>query len=296
VRILSLLPSATEIVYALGLEDELVGVTHECDWPPEARAKPAVTASAVPPAASPADIDALVSATLAGGAPLYRLDDRLVQELRPELVLTQDLCAVCAVPSGHVDEALRTIGCSAEVLSLDPASLDDVLDCLRRVGRATGTESRAEQVVAHLQRRIAAVGRAVAGRRRPPTFVLEWSDPPFTAGHWVPDMVEAAGGDPVLASAGAPSVRVAWSSIARACPEVVVFAPCGYDLDQAAAEAGRLLARPELSGARTILVADASACFSRPGPRLVDGVEALASALHPGAGLDPRPEVVQRVR
>lgn len=284
------------MVYALGLENELVGVTHECDWPPAARAKPAVTASALPPTASAAEIDALVSATLDGGAPIYRLDQRRVQDLRPELVLTQDLCAVCAVPSGHVNEALGVIGCRAEVVSLDPASLEDVLECLLRVGAATGTETRAEQIVADVHHRLDAVARAVAGRSRPRTFVLEWSDPPFNAGHWVPDMVEAAGGQPVLAAARVPSVRVTWSAIAETDPEVVVFAPCGYDLTQACDEAGSLLERSELAGARTFLAADASACFSRPGPRLVDGVEALAAGLHPGAGLDHRPEVMRQLR
>src|SRR5580700_1408189 len=156
-RILSLLPSATEIVYALGLEDDLVGVTHECDWPPAARAKRSVSFSALPPAAEPAEVDRLVSASINGGEPIYRLDNEAVRELRPDLVLTQDLCAVCAVPSGHVNDALELLGCRAEVVSMDPSSLDDVLDCLVRVGSATGTEDAATALVRGLRDRLQAV-------------------------------------------------------------------------------------------------------------------------------------------
>ena len=295
-RILSLLPSATEMVYALGLEDDLVGVTHECDWPSEARDKPSVTISALPPAATPAEIDQLVSASIGGGEPIYRLDELVVRDLRPDVVLAQDLCAVCAVPSGHVDEALQTIGCSAQVVSLDPASLDDVLDCLIQVGRVTGLESRAHSLVADLRARLHAVKQAVAGRPRPRTFLLEWSDPPFNGGHWTADMLQTAGAEPVLAARHTPSVRVPWPDIAEASPEVVVFAPCGYDLEGALAEAGPLLERPELAAAHTFLAADASGYFSRPGPRLVEGVEALAAALHADAGLPARPAVVTRLR
>ncbi len=293
---MSLLPSATEIVYALGLEDALVGVTHECDWPPEARAKPPVTVSALPPAASPAEIDRLVSASVGGGDPIYRLDEPLVRDLQPDIVLTQDLCAVCAVPSGQVGRALDTIGCSAQVVSLDPASLDDVLDCLLQVGGAAGVESRAEQLVADLRRRLDTVRGAVAGRPRPRTFVLEWSDPPFNGGHWIPDMVEAAGGEPVLAARHTPSIRIDWRAIAEAASQVVVFAPCGYDLEQACAEGRSLLERPELADASSFFAADASGYFSRPGPRLVGGVEALGAALHPGSGQPDEAAVLYRLR
>ncbi len=290
-----MLPSATEIVYALGLEDHLVGVTHECDWPPEARAKQAVSVSALPPAATPAEIDRLVSASIGTGAPIYRLDDLAVRDLRPDMVLTQDLCAVCAVPSGHVQDALEVLGCQAEVVSLDPGSLGDVIECLVTVGRVTGTEERAIELASALRHRLDAVREAVSGRRRPRTFPLEWSDPPFNGGHWVPEMVEIAGGEPVLTNAAMPSVRVSWDDIAVAAPDTVVFMPCGYDLDQACAEGEGLLQRSELA-ASAVFAVDASAFFSRPGPRLVDGVEALAWALHPSAGLVPRPEVVRQLR
>ena len=295
-RIVSLLPSATEIVCALGLEDSLVGVTHECDWPPSVRSKVTVSASALPDATEPADVDRLVSDSLAGGEPIYRLDDVALRELQPDLVLSQDLCAVCAVPSGHVNEALAVLGCQAEVLSLDPSSMADVLDCIRRVGAATGTVDRADEVVSGLRRRLDAVADAVVDLDRPRTFALEWSDPPFNGGHWVPGMIETAGGDPVLGSPGAPSVRVGWDQIARARPEAVAFMPCGYDVARAAAEGERLLERPELSEVGRVFAVDANAYFSRPGPRLVDGVEILAAALHPGALEPPDLDAVRRLR
>jgi len=294
-RILSLLPSATEIVYALGLEDDLVGVTHECDWPPAARAKRSVSFSALPAADEPAEIDRLVSASINGGEPIYRLDNDAVRELRPDLVLTQDLCAVCAVPSGHVNDALELLGCRAEVLSMDPSSLGEVLDCILRVGTVTGTESAATALVDGLRARLRAVSDGVAGRERPRTFALEWSDPPFNGGHWVPEMIELAGAEPVLASRGTPSVRVSWDQIVSASPQAVVFMPCGYDLDGAVAEAGPLLDRPEISDTAFFAV-DASSYFSRPGPRLVDGVEILASALHPETAPESPAGTVRRLR
>ncbi|HXP32862.1 MAG TPA: cobalamin-binding protein [Acidimicrobiales bacterium] len=295
-RILSLLPSATEIVYALGLEEDLVGVTHECDWPPAAGAKRRVSFSALPPAAEPGDIDQLVSASIDGGEPIYRLDNDAVRELRPDLVLTQDLCAVCAVPSGHVNAALEVLGCRAEVLSMDPGALDEVLNCVLEVGAATGTQDRATTLVESLRARLRAVSAAVAGRDRPRTFALEWSDPPFNAGHWVPGMIELAGGEPVLASAGSPSVRVGWEQIAAAAPQVVVFMPCGYDLEAASSEAASFLGRAELAGVPALFAVDASAHFSRPGPRLVDGVEILASALHGDAVAPCPPGTLRRIR
>lgn len=296
VRIVSLLPSATEIVYALGLDDDLVGVTHECDWPPAARTKRIVSTSALAPGTSPSEIDRAVSASLGEGDPIYRLDDDAVRELRPDLVLTQDLCAVCAVPSGHVTAALDVLGHPAHVLSLDPNSLDDVIDGVMQVGRVTETVRRAATIVEDLQRRLARVRETTAGLARPSTFALEWSDPPFNGGHWVPEMIEAAGGEPVLSSRGVPSVRVTWEDIADAAPDVVAFMPCGYGLEEAAAEGAGLLGRSEIGPATRVFAFDASAYFSRPGPRLVDGVEILASALHPDV-VGPWPaDAVRRLR
>jgi iron complex transport system substrate-binding protein len=288
-RIVSLLPSATEIVYALGLAEHLVGVTDECDWPPQARTVRVVSRSALPAAVEPAEIDRLVSASIGGGQPIYRLDTDTIGDLRPDLVLAQDLCAVCAVPSGHVNQALDVLGCRAEVVSLDPSSLDEVLDGVLQVGRAAGVQQRAHGVVAGLRERLASVQAAVAGLARPRVFALEWGAPPFNGGHWVPEMLQVAGGQPLLACPGAPSVRVTWEQIEATAPQVVVFMPCGYDLQAAADEATRtLLGRPELAGVEAIVVVDASAYCSRPGPRLVDGVEILAAALHPGQ-LPPPP-------
>jgi iron complex transport system substrate-binding protein len=296
VRILSLLPSATEIVFALGLEDCLVGVTHECDWPAAARQKQVVSVPLVPAGADPATIDRLVSESLNGGEPIYRLDADAVRELRPDIVLTQDLCAVCAVPSGHVIDALEVFGCTAEVVSLDPSSLSEVVDCVARVGEVTGTARRAGEVVAALRARLEMIRTAVANRPRPRTFALEWSAPPFNAGHWVPDMIDAAGGEAVLAGRGTPSVRVSWEQIAAEAPEVVVFMPCGYGLAEAVAEGEGLLVRPELDGARRVVAVDASGYFSRPGPRLVDGTEILASALHPEAVPGTWEQALHRLR
>jgi iron complex transport system substrate-binding protein len=288
-RIVSLLPSATEIVYALGLGGHLVGVSDECDWPPQARTVQIVSRSALPAAAEPAEIDRLVSASIGGGQPLYRLDTDAIGELRPDLVLAQDLCAVCAVPSGQVNQALDVLGCQAEVISLDPSSLDEVLDGVLQVGKAAGVPERAEEVVAGLRNRLADVQAAVAGLERPRVFALEWGHPPFCGGHWVPEMLQVAGGEPVLACPGAPSVRVTWAQIEAVAPQVVAFMPCGYGLQAAAEEASRtLVGRPELAGVEAIVAVDASAYCSRPGPRLVDGVEILAAALHPGR-LPPPP-------
>lgn len=294
-RIVSLLPSATEIVYALGLGDDLVGVTHECDWPPEARHKRVVSHSALPPGTEPAEIDRLVSASIGGGEPIYRLDDEAIRDMRPDLVLSQDLCAVCAVPSGHVQDALDVLGCQAEVVSLDPGSLEDVLDCILQVAKATGTEARAEAVVSELRSRLDAVRTATSSFDRRRTFALEWGDPPFNGGHWVPEMVESAGGEAVLGSRETPSVRVTWDEIGAAQADTVVFMPCGYNLEAAVREGRELLVRPELAGSRFFAV-DANAYFSRPGPRLVDGVEILASALHPGAVREPPAGTVARLR
>jgi iron complex transport system substrate-binding protein len=281
-RIVSLLPSATEIIYALGLGEHLVGVTDECDWPPQARTVQVVSRSALPAVAEPAEIDRLVSASIGGGQPIYQLDTQAIGDLRPDLVLAQDLCAVCAVPSGHVTQALDILGCQAEVISLDPSSLDEVLDGVLQVGKAAGVGQRAHEVVAGLRERLASVQAAVAGLERPRVFALEWGDPPFNGGHWVPEMLQVAGAEPVLACPGAPSVRVSWAQIEAAAPQLVVFMPCGYDLQAAVEEASRtLLARPELAGVEAIVAVDASAYCSRPGPRLVDGVEILAAALHP---------------
>lgn len=292
-----MLPSATEIVYALGLGDQLAGVTFECDHPPEARSKPVVSTTALPDSEnlSAREIDQAVSASVAQGDPIYALDRERITAIQPDLILAQDLCRVCAVPSGDVEDALAVLDCRADVISLDPATLDDVIASLGTVGAATGTAERAEELMAGLRRRLDRVRQAVAGRPRRRTFALEWADPPFGGGHWVPDVIEWAGGEPVLAETRMPSRRLTWSEIEAAAPEVVVFMPCGYGLDGAVAQGQALLDLPELGGVAQLDAVDANAMFSRPGPRVVDGVETLAWALHPDAVPAPPPGRITRL-
>lgn len=280
-RLVSMLPSATEIVYALGLGDDLVGVTFECDEPPAARTEKAVVVGGRDTRGmSPAQIDAYVRERTAAGEDLYTLHAGALAELDPDLILTQDLCRVCALPSGTVQDALDHLGCRAGVLSLDPHTLDDVLDTIVRIGARTGTGDRAARLVSGLRDRLADVAAAVAGRPRPRVAVVEWVDPPFTAGHWVPDLVDAAGGRAVSARPGRPSGPTTWAEIADEEPDVVVVAPCGYHLD-GAVEQARVVA-DRLPG-RPVWAIDGDGLVVRPGPRLVDGVAALASILHPGA-------------
>jgi len=293
VRLVSLLPSATEIVYALGLDESLVGVTFECDEPPAARSEKAIVVGGRDTSGmTPGEIDRYVRAQLAAGADLYTLHARALADLEPDLILTQDLCRVCALPSGHVDDALGYLGCQADVLSLDPHSLEEVLDSILAVGQRAGAPDRAARLVGELRARLARITAAVAGRRRPRVAVIEWVDPPFTAGHWIPDLVTAAGGLPVAASPGAPSVPVNWAAIAAAAPELVVVAPCGYHLP-GAAEQARSVARA-LPGI-PVWAIDADGIVVRPGPRLVDGVEAIAALLHPQAVPAAPPRTVSRV-
>ena len=280
VRVVSLLPSATEIIYALGLGEQLVGVTFECDEPASARRdKTVVVGGRDTSGMSPAAIDGYVRERLAAGEDLYTLHADALAALAPELILTQDLCRVCALPTGHVEEALDYLGCTAEVVSLDPHSLDDVFATILTVGQHTGTLPQAERLVAALRQRLAAVAQRVAGQRRPAVAVIEWTDPPFTAGHWVPDLVTAAGGQPVAASPGERSVQTTWEQIRAARPEVAVVAPCGFHLDGAAAQAEAVA--KHLPGI-PVWAIDADGLVVRPGPRLIDGVEALAALLHPG--------------
>jgi iron complex transport system substrate-binding protein len=282
VKIVSLLPSATEIVYALGLGEHLCGVSFECDYPEAAQSIPVVSGTALPTdgSLSAREIDAEVSARIAAGESIYTLDDARIRAIDPDLILAQDLCRVCAVPSGAVTEALDVIGCRAAVVSLDPGRLDEVIDCIGLVGAATGTTARASALMESLRARVDAVRRRVQGRVRPRVLMLEWSDPPFNGGHWVPDMVEAAGGVPVLAIAGARSRRLMWEEIVPEPIDVTVFIPCGFDLDGAVAQASKLLSRPDAAGLGSIFAVDANAFFSRPGPRVVEGVELLEGILH----------------
>jgi iron complex transport system substrate-binding protein len=286
VKIVSLLPSATEIVFALGLGAHLRGVSFECDFPESVRSVPIVSGTALPTdgSLSASEIDAAVSERVAAGESIYTLDDARIRDIDPDLILAQDLCRVCAVPSGAVEEALDVIGCHARVVSLDPGRLDEVIACIGMVGDVTGTGASADALMESLRSRVDAVRRRVRGRDRPRVLVLEWSDPLFNAGHWVPDQVEAAGGEPVLAVAGARSRRLTWEEIGAALVDVTIFMPCGFDLPGAVAQAPALLARPEAAGLGRIFAVDANAYFSRPGPRVVEGVELLEGLLHGSPG------------
>ena len=288
-KIASLLPSATEIVYALGLGDSLIGVTDECDYPADAVTKPVISRSSLPQGRvqTPREIDEAVRARAGQDGQLFVLDTDLLRREQPDVVLTQDLCRVCAVPSGQVQRALDQLGLpDARVLSLDPQTLDEVIASIETVGRSLERADEAAGIAAGLRARVASVKQAA---KRVPTVsvvALEWSDPPFSAGHWIPDMIEAVGGMPVLAEKGQPSRETAWHEIRAAAPEVIVFMPCGYYLEEAEDEAVRFLDQPEFADTPAVrngnvYAVDATSFFSRPGPRLVDGLEILAWAVHP---------------
>lgn len=307
VRIVSLLPSTTEIVFRLGLGDSLLGVTFECNFPAEARVgREIVVGGFDTKHLTPGEIDALVRERLASGDELYRLDEDALRRCDPDLILSQDLCRVCAVPSGDVDEAVARLGCRAQVLQVDPQTLDEVIESVNTVAEAAGVPERGRSLVADLRERLAnlaeATTAALAGRPRPRVFVLEWVDPPFLGGHWVPDVVAAAGAEPVLARPGARSVPVTWDDIVDVAPDHVVVSPCGYGLDGAIEQARGILDRlPRDVLSRDVLprevavwAIDADAVMVRPGPRLVDGALALAAAFH---GVGPVPsDVIARVR
>ena len=276
-RIVSLLPSATEIVFALGLGEALVGVTHECDYPPEATSKPRVTSTALPAEARTGrEIDDGISRLLVEGKSIYHLDRDLLERLQPDLILTQELCDVCAVAYAEVNRAAASVSSHPRVVSLEPNSLDQVLDSIRDVGRLTGCLDRADAYVAALRRRLDAVKASAtpADGRRPRVYCMEWLDPPMRAGHWVPEMVELAGGEESFGTPGQPSTKCTWTEIEAYAPEVIVLMPCGYDLPGTLAEAAGMSFPAE-----QVWAVNGSAYFSRPGPRLVNGVEILAHIL-----------------
>lgn len=281
-RIVSLLPSTTEILFGLGAGEDVVGVTFECDTPREARSRTIVSTSTMPEGLTPRQIDDFVAAAMAAGEDLYRLDAGALRSLEADLVVTQDLCAVCAVDVSTVDEALGHLGCSGEVLTVDPHTLEEVLRSVLVIGTATGRRDRAEAVVADLRSRLARVAEAVAGRARPRVLLLEWTDPPFAPGHWIPEMVTLAGGECLLGEAGERSYRMTEEDLRGAAPDLVVCAPCGFSLDESA-DLGRQAL--ELLPPVPVWAVDANASFARPGPRIVDGIEALAQIFHPEVDL-----------
>lgn len=303
-KIVSLLPSATEIVYALGLGEDLVGVTDECDFPPDAITKPVVSRSALPQGRplTAREIDDAVRAKMADEQPLYVLDKELIRREHPDVILTQDLCRVCTVPSGQVQRALDELGVAdAKVVSLDPNTLGDVITQVEVIGKLLDREDRGRELAGLLRARVARVKEIATRLPAIGVFALEWSDPPFVAGHWVPEMVEAAGGVNILNGKGEASRALTWREIRDAAPEVIVFMPCGYYLEEAEAEGERLFDRPDFAdtlAARNgnVFAVDATSYFSRPGPRIVDGLEILAWAAHPEAYPMPPAETITRLR
>jgi iron complex transport system substrate-binding protein len=284
-RIISLVPNGTEILFAVGAGDLVVGVSHECDFPPEARTRPILTGSALTPGMSAAEVDQAVSAQVGSGLSLYTLDEARIAELAPDLIVTQELCPVCAVSTSQVDGAVRPLPRCPDLLSLDPRTLADVFADIRQVGTATGRSAEAEALLRDLQARLDAVQARVAGRPRPRVVALEWLDPPFAGGHWVPEMIERAGGVDAFAQAGDHSRRLTWDEVRAADPDHLVVMPCGYDEAGAREQMGLMAERPDWRELRAVREGrvhpvDANGCFSRPGPRLVDGIERLAAIFH----------------
>ena len=262
----------------------------------DARTKRIVSTTAIPEGLPPREIDAFVTRAMSAGEDLYHLDAGALAELDADLVVTQDLCAVCAVDVSRVDDALDYLGCRAEVLTIDPHTLDEVLASITTLGDATGTRGRADQIVAALRQRLDKVAKTVAGQGMPRALVLEWTDPPFAPGHWVPEMVTAAGGTNALGMPGEKSARTTWEAVRESAPDVIVAAPCGYHLDGATALAQKAIDDGRLPDDIPVWAVDANASFARPGPRLVDGVEALAGIFHPETAQAPSPEMARRLR
>jgi iron complex transport system substrate-binding protein len=288
-RIASLVPSATEMLFALGLGDSVVGVTHECDYPEEAAELPHLTQSVIPEGLPAAEIDREVRERTERGAAIYELDADELRDLEPDLIVTQAVCEVCAVSFEDVQAVAKTIDPRPTVLSLDPTTLGEVLADLRRLAEAAGAKEEGERLLAEIGDRIDAVAAAVAGADQPGVLALEWLDPPFIGGHWVPQMIEIAGGFDLLGFAGEKSRVEEWEQIEAAQPAVVVSMPCGYGAERAAEESFLHADRIAALGARRVVAVDASSYFSRPGPRLVDGIELLAHVLHPDVVPPPPP-------
>ncbi|MFQ5949383.1 MAG: cobalamin-binding protein [Nitrospiria bacterium] len=289
-RIVSFLPSATEMVYALGLGDQLVGVTHECDYPAETKTKPVVVRSAVEmKGLSHQEIDAAVSRVVKGGESLYAVDEGLVKALAPDLILTQDLCQVCAPSGNEIGRLLRHLPKAPKIVWLTPTCLSDIFENLKQIGEATGKEAVAARVVLGLQERVnAVVERTRSFASKPRVFCMEWLSPPYCAGHWVSEMVELAGGEDRLARKGEDSVRIAWEEIIASAPEVLILSPCGFHLSEVVRQAHLLTGYPDWESLPAVkegrvYAVDADSYFARPGPRVVDGVELLAHLIHPDA-------------
>jgi iron complex transport system substrate-binding protein len=287
-RIVSFLPSATEMICALGLVDRLAGVTHECDFPPEVRDKPIVVCSALAiDAMSQSEVDAAVAERLGLGRSLYQVDERLLQRIAPDLIVTQDLCQVCAPSGNEVAQVLVSLPTKPKILWLTPKSLEEIFENLRELGAATDRLQQAEEIIANGRARLEKVAsRTSRLPARPRVFCMEWIDPVYCSGHWVPEMVQIAGGIDELGRKGADSVRIPWREVLQWAPEVLIVMPCGCELAKAAEQARQLFdyaGAAELPAVRNgrVYAVDANSYFARPGPRVVDGTELLAHLLHP---------------
>jgi iron complex transport system substrate-binding protein len=287
VRIVSFLPSATEIAFSLGLGEEIVGVSHECDYPPEARTRPAVVHCAISlDDMTPAEIDSAVSTQLRVGESIYAVDTELLKTLQPDLLLAQDLCEVCAPSGNETERALHALGGKARVLTLAPRSLREIHENLRQLAAVTDRESNAEELIASHNERLSRLARELRGAPRRRVFFLEWIDPIFCGGHWVAEMIELAGGIDGLARKGGDSVRVAFEDVVAWAPEVLIVSPCGAHLESATEQARCLLGDTRWSMLPAVqegevYAVDATSYFARPGPRIFDGIELLANILHP---------------
>ncbi len=280
-RIVSLVPHATELLFALGLGDQVIAVTHECDHPPAALTRPRVTRDALPPGLSSGEIDAAVRERTAAGLSIYELDEDLLRRLAPDLIVTQALCPVCAVSYEDVAALAERMPSPPRVIALDPHTIGETLADVRTLAEATGCRDAGVALIARSAGRIDRVRLAVRGAERPRVAAIEWFDPIFVAGHWTPQLIELAGGEDVLGAVGEPSETASWEELAAAAPQIVVAMPCGYDAPRARAEALAHAPRLRALGAERVVAVDAAAYFSRPGPRLVDGLELLAHLLHP---------------
>jgi iron complex transport system substrate-binding protein len=287
-RIVSFLPAATEMAFALGLGDSIVGVSHECDFPPEARNKPVVVRPAIAlDKMSLREIDAAVSQRLRDGESLYQVDENLLRQLQPTLILTQNLCQVCAPSGNELSVALKLLHPKPEIVWMTPRSLEEIQQNLRALGHAAGRVSEAEALVASMRARLEKIAGLTCNLACPPrVFFMEWADPVYCAGHWVQEMVELAGGIDALARKGADSVRIPWQDVLDWSPEIIIFSPCGFHLSQAVQQISPLKSQPgwsELPAVRNgkVHVVDADSYFARPGPRVIDGVQLLAHLIHP---------------
>lgn len=280
-RIASLVPSATELLFALDLGPDVVGVTHECDWPPAATELPQLTATVLPPGLSAGEIDAAVKEVVGEGRALYTLDEERLAELAPDLIVTQAVCEVCAVSYDDVVAVAARLPSRPRIVQQDPSTLGEVLDDITRLGEAAGVEERAGELRRDLEGRLDAVRAAVEGEPRLRVLALEWLDPPFLGGHWIPEMIAIAGGEDVAGKSGWKSPQVEWADLEGLDPDVVVSMPCGWYLEESRSQALQHADRLSALGAARFYAVDAASTFSRPGPRLVDGVELLAHLFHP---------------